>query len=458
MIKKIFLVVTIVSVVFGEDIDELLSEFDDTPSTEVTQKKEHKKIVQKSEKQSQEDELLSGFDDEDENTQENITQKEDDVKNYRGSFTQSINYSYKDDAKYPHKGLTSFKSRLFLEYKKDLSDDFKLKANGVAFYDWVYTLRDRDRYTTEEKHSLESEVELFDFYIDGKLSSNLDIRFGRQVVVWGRSDNIRVTDVINPLDFRKPGMVDIEDLRLPLGIVKFDYYVGDWDISPMMIVEQRANKTPAFGSQFYPSPVKLPSQRMPHKTTYALKIGGEFSGYDIDFYYADLILPDEFGLPQYKREKSKMYGFAFDYIVGSWLFKGELTKKSDLRFFGLNDTYKRVDGLLGVEYNGIADTKISYDFAKRNFDKSSALFEKNIYQHAIRITSDFVNATLHANYLLSLFGKKANDGGFQRAWIKYDIKDALSTNFGVVDYIGGSNKMDRFKDNDMIFADIVYSF
>ena len=457
MIKQIFLSSLLCVALFGEDVDELLSEFDDSPSTEVSQKKVEKKVVKKSEKESQEDELLSGFDDEDENLHENTKEKEE-VKNYRGSFTQSLNYSYKDKAKPPHEGLSSFKSRLFLEYKKDLRDDFKLKVNGVAFYDWVYTLRDRDRYTTEEKHSLESEVELYDFYIDGKLSSNLDMRIGRQVVVWGRSDNIRITDVINPLDFRKPGMVDIEDLRLPLGIVKFDYYVGDWDISPMAIVEQRENKMPPFGSEFYPSTTKLPSQSMPHKTTYALKIGGEFSGYDIDFYFADLILPDEFGLPQYKREKSKMYGFAFNYIVGSWLFKGELAKKSDLRFFGLNDTYKRVDGLLGVEYNGIADTKISYDFAKRSFDKSSALFEKDIYQHAFRFSSDFVNATLHANYLLSLFGKNADDGGFQRAWIKYDIKDALSTNFGVVDYIGGSNKMDRFKNNDMIFADIVYSF
>ena len=458
MIKQILLSSFLCVALFGEDIDELLSEFDDSPSTEVSQKKVEKKVAKKSEKESQEDELLSGFDDEDESPHENSTQKVDEVKNYRGSFTQSINYSYKDKAKAPHKGLTSFKSRLFLEYKKDLSDDFKLKANGVAFYDWVYVLRDSDRYTIEEKHSLKSEIELYDLYIDGKLNENLDLRIGRQVVVWGRSDNIRVTDVINPLDLRKPGMVDIEDLRLPLGIVKFDYYVGDWDISPLVIVEQRANKTPPFGSQFYPSPTKLPSQTMPNKTTYALKIGGEFSGYDIDFYFADLILPDEFGLPQYKREKSKMYGFAFNYIVGSWLFKGELAKKSDLKFVGLNGTYKKVDGLIGIEYNGIKETKISYDFAKRTFDKSSILFEKNIYQHAFRISSDFVNATLHANYLLSLYGKNANKGGFQRAWIKYDIKDALSTNIGVVDYIGGSNKMDKFKNNDMIFADIVYSF
>jgi len=84
--------------------------------------------------------------------------------------------------------------------------------------------------------------------------------------------------------------------------------------------------------------------------------------------------------------------------------------------------------------------------------------DENTYQHAFRISSDFMNATLHANYLISLYGKKLNEGGFQRAWIKYDLQDALSVNVGVVDYIGGSALFDSIKKNDMVFADISYSF
>ena len=254
-------------------------------------------------------------------------------------------------------------------------------------------------------------------------------------------------------------MVDIEDLRLPLGMVKFDYYLSEnWRVTPIIIAEQRENKNPPFGSEFYPAPSKLPSQTMPHKTTYALDIGGEFSGYDVDFYFADVIMPDEFGMPNYKRKKAKMYALAFNYVSGSWLFKGELASKRDLEFVGVSGKFKRVDTLVGVEYNGISDTKISYDFSKKSFNKKTPLFDKNIYQHSLRVTSDFLNSTLHANYLVTLFGKNADDGGFQRAWIKYDIKDALSSNIGVVDYIGGSQKLDKIKDNDIFFIDIVYSF
>jgi len=57
-----------------------------------------------------------------------------------------------------------------------------------------------------------------------------------------------------------------------------------------------------------------------------------------------------------------------------------------------------------------------------------------------------------------LFGKKLDEGGFQRAWMKYDIADGVSTNFGIVDYIGGDAMFDVISDNDMIFMDVSYSF
>ncbi len=40
--------------------------------------------------------------------------------------------------------------------------------------------------------------------------------------------------------------------------------------------------------------------------------------------------------------------------------------------------------------------------------------KERTYQHAFRISSDFINATLKANYLISLYGSKLDEGGFQR--------------------------------------------
>ena len=79
-------------------------------------------------------------------------------------------------------------------------------------------------------------------------------------MVWGKSDNLRVTDVLNPLDNREPGLVDIEDLRLPTTMTKLDLYLGDWNLSGMVVHEVRFNKAPALGRRLL-SPGLLPPGR-----------------------------------------------------------------------------------------------------------------------------------------------------------------------------------------------------
>ena len=401
------------------------------------------------------DELLDGFDDSDDVKVELPKKVVEKRSDFEGKLTQSLNYS--PSAPTYHDGISSAQTSLFLEYNKALSDNFKLKINAKQYMDYVYF---SDDYTREEKDEFKSEIELYDFFIQGSLSKNLDIKLGRQVVVWGKSDTIRVTDVLNSLDNRRPGMVDIEDLRLPSGMIKLDYYIKNFHITPIMIVEQRHTKNPPFGSEFYPSPTKQPTQKEPKNSTYALNIGGEFSGWDGDVYLAKIYPQDVFGLPLVdKTKKINFYGASFNIVSGSWLFKSEVALLKDLNYlnFGVRP-FDRTDILLGAEYSGFADTKLSFDMVKRSFDTAPINTAKNSYQSAFRATKDFLNSTLHANYLLTLNGKNFDEGGFQRAWIKYDVSDSVTTNFGVVDYIGGSSLTDKFKDNDIIFADVSYHF
>ena len=446
MVKKTLLSLLLVSALFADETDALLEGFDE-PAT-----------VDKKVPKSEEDALLDGFDDSQKDEETDTKKSTFLPTGLEGRFVQSAAFSFHNDA--PHDGLSSLKSLLFLEYNHTLFKDFKLKLNGNAFYDLSYAIKGRDDFSKEDVDALESEVELFDAFIEGSLTQNLDIKVGRQVVVWGKSDTIRITDVLNPLDNRRPAMVDIEDLRLPSSMLKFDYYHDKWRISPMLIVEQRFNKNPPFGGDFNPNPKRLPTRKTPHTPSYALEIAGEFSGFDINFYLADTYAQDELGLPFLTHsKKTQMIGTAFNYVYESWLLKGEFAYKKNFVFLQSGDKrFNRFDTLLGVEYKGIADTTLSYDIANKHMSQKSKIFTQDTYQHAFRATSDFYNATLHVNYLIALFGKKLDEGGFQRAWFKYDISDGLSTNFGIVDYIGGSKIFDAINDNDMLFADISYSF
>jgi uncharacterized protein DUF1302 len=68
-------------------------------------------------------------------------------------------------------------------------------------------------------------------YIDATLPLNngdeINFRFGRQQVVWGRTDLFRVLDVINPVDFSAQNIYEeLEDARIPMGIFNMEYRAG----------------------------------------------------------------------------------------------------------------------------------------------------------------------------------------------------------------------------------------
>ncbi len=72
---------------------------------------------------------------------------------------------------------------------------------------------------------------LRELYLDGTIDFDngheLNLRIGRQQVVWGRTDLFRVLDVVNPVDFSRHNIFDeLEDIRTPMGIFNAEYRLG----------------------------------------------------------------------------------------------------------------------------------------------------------------------------------------------------------------------------------------
>jgi Protein of unknown function (DUF1302) len=102
---------------------------------------------------------------------------------------------------------------------------WKTFVNLKGFYDFSYSINSRGEYTNAVLEEYEKELELQEAYLQGSPAGNMDLKLGRQIVVGGRSDNFRVTDVLNPLDNRDLGLVDIENIRLPLFMTKVDLFL-----------------------------------------------------------------------------------------------------------------------------------------------------------------------------------------------------------------------------------------
>ncbi len=203
---------------------------------------------------SGDDDFLQGFDEDvDASSKQQLPAgKKSLLRQVEGEFAFTGVYNASPGAASPWKGVSMLRPELDLTLKNKFSSRWRGQISARGFYDAVYSLRGRNDYSAAVLHEYEQEVELRDTYLQGSLTESLDIKVGRQVVVWGTLDNLRTTDVLNPLDLRVPGLTDIEDLRLPVTMLKLDYYVGNWDLSGIVVPEVRFGKRPVFGSDFYP--------------------------------------------------------------------------------------------------------------------------------------------------------------------------------------------------------------
>ncbi len=430
---------------------------------------------------------LAGFDDEESNELDGFNE----IEKKEVSFSLSGNLAFKTSYGYrnhevdsiEYSGFNQVQTALYLQVDGKLSNNWKLKVSGDAFYDAVYDLHPNSNYNDDVLDTYKTQLRLDDTYIQGRLSSSLDLKIGRQIVVWGKSDSIRVTDVINPLDNRLPGITDIEDLRLSVSMAKIDYYIGSWNLSAMAIAESRIMLEAAPRGEFFPVDSIFPGAPNPfvelvepdsswENMQYAFAANGIFSGWDLSFYAAD-VLDQKWHLnPQTtKREvsKVKMLGSAINIVQGSWLLKSEIAFLDGVKYNSTTDDKRRLDILIGFDYMGISDSVLSLELVNRHIfdyeDQMSQLIGKPDYvdenevQTAIRVTRSFQNDSINATALMSMFGASWEYGGFARVWLEYDVMDGISSNIGIVDYIDGDKPFTKaISDNDRIFLDVTYSF
>ena len=317
------------------------------------------------------------------------------------------------------------------DLQADLILPFNLRARlqAFGFYDFAFLIHGRDRYTEEVLQDYELQGEILDFWIAGSWGPHLDFKFGRQVVNWGRSDTLRVTDVINALNNREPGLTDIENLRLPSTMARIDAYWKRLSASLLVIPEIRYDYDPPPGNDFYPafdvrdipyppadSPLTRdqlaallaasaaaafsqnpPSLRAPQwgaVPELGLSISGIFRGWDLSFYLARLYqnrttliinLPSltEGGLFT-DDDLVTLIGAGGNYTWGGWLFKAEAAWIDELDYVYLTpreawtpsapipayelrrSRFSRLDWMLGVEYYGFSHVMIALELAHRH--------------------------------------------------------------------------------------------
>ncbi len=141
--------------------------------------------------------------------------------------------------------LMKFENRFGLGIEYKVADCLVLFARGLYYYNAVYDLQNRYKNTRGLDLRQPGDEWLREAYVD-YLSEKLDMRLGKQFVVWGAVDGVKILDKINPINYRD---WVLEDERLPLWMWKIEYSpMVDATIQVLIIPDYAPNFIPPAGS------------------------------------------------------------------------------------------------------------------------------------------------------------------------------------------------------------------
>lgn len=123
-------------------------------------------------------------------------------------------------------------------YRGDGSDDLEPGDPDLEGY---------SRLTRPAALGERGELELRELYLDGSVGPAL-LRLGKQQIVWGEADGLKVLDVVNPQDFREFILDDFEDSRIPLWAANLELPFGSSVLQLLFVPDPTVHHIPGLDS------------------------------------------------------------------------------------------------------------------------------------------------------------------------------------------------------------------
>jgi len=412
---------------------------------------------------------------------------------FNGFMKNETAYRYQEP-----RSITKIRNILSLGGQYSASSNLSITVSGWAYYDHAYDLFDYEtisaRHVRDENQPLvfvdnlaqekDSPVaEIRELYLD-IFTDNMDVRLGKQFVVWGVLEGMRITDEINPMDFREMILPDLLDYRIPLWTAKIDYYREEDTWQFLWIPDLQFNKPAPPGSEWellqdVPATTK-PSASKLKNAEVGIRYTKEILGVEIGLSY--LYTWDDFPVvfrssrisstieptffPTYSR--LTMYGATFVSPVGGSIIKGEFVYVPD-KYFGLkNDS--DVDGDNFLDSDGILQKEhvrwgMGLDFNKWGMDISPAISQWIILDYDPVLFQDKFDTSL------ALFIRKPmpeKSAVFQMLYINvlnaresylkpkiiFDVTDHFQVGAGMDIFYGRSSRLGVEARNGRVFGNL----
>ena len=314
---------------------------------------------------------------------------------------------------------------------------------------------------------------------------NFDLRMGRQIVIWGVADALRVTDCVSPFDYTEFLAQDYDDIRIPVNGLRAKYTRGSVTLEAVCnpVVEFFILPT----NERNPWAIRLPSATLPYTTDLEsgkpekkiknMEFGGRvtinLSG--IDFSVSALRTWNK--LPalcptlsddgrtlringQYRR--MTMLGTDCSLPVGQFVLRAEVAEYiGEAQGGGLEQNAVRrntLNALAGVDWYPGNDWNISVQYYHKY--TSGNLTELSAYRNAGLATARLSKELLHNTLKLSTFAyiDMANSGIFNRLSASYSLNDYIELTAGYDYFHADKGKFAMYSKNSEAWVKMKYSF
>lgn len=333
------------------------------------------------------------------------------------------------------------------------------------------------------------EIDLREAYMD-IFFDNIDLRIGKQQIIWGKADGVFITDIVSPKDLREFLLPDFDEIRMGVTAAKADYYLGNHTFELVWLPVFTSTRMPEEGSiwrsamEFTIAPEFDYSQQ---------EIKGSLENSELFLKYSSITTAIDFEImagyawdddptmhirktidpqtmqltglnvtPQHHR--LGIGGGSFSSTLGPFVLRGEGAYYNG-KYFNTADP-QIMDGvieknylhyLLGADYT-FWDINLSGQFIQQvilDYDKQ---IEQDEFENTMTVMArrNFLRETLTLE-IFTYVGLNNSDA-LIRPRIYYDLADGFEILLGANLFVGHEGRFGQYNDNNMGYFKIKYSF
>ncbi|KXB43280.1 hypothetical protein HMPREF1870_01264 [Bacteroidales bacterium KA00344] len=327
-------------------------------------------------------------------------------------------------------------------------------------------------------------IELREAYLS-YTKGNLDLRVGRQIVIWGVADALRLTDCVSPIDYTEFLAQDYDDIRMPVNGLRAKYTLGA--ITAEAVCNPVTNIAVIPTDLHNPWAMRLPNTSLPYsidlergkpeKRLKNMEYGGRItvnlSG--VDFSVSALrtwnklpalrmgMTTDGKSLQidgRYRR--MTMLGADCSLPVGQFVIRAEVAKYIDEAqnaAMGCEvECRNALNALIGIDWYPGNDWNASLQYCHKY--TSGNLERLPTYRHAGIATARLAKELLQNTVKISSFAyiDVADGGIFNRFSASYSLNDQIELTAGYDYFHADKGKFQMYAKNSEAWVKMKYSF